>query len=546
MDLLQLVASAKHVERTPFWNDVAYLAQTAEEAIRDLRCSVWGVSATFDDVLGDTVNSADGKTVEQMVERYLQITGTDITGLRAGVTSPAIGLNKSTRQEHVSGTKEKQGRDGWEWYYTTKHLADWQVLALDGKIDEAYTGMVHFLGSNPDYNDNQRAHFRKRMATAFDEPTFQVIRGIWRELYSAIPLRENPELLVQLAAAAASKRRGWDKKSGEALETELKLDGVDVGVFEYLTGRNLEKEKIRAAQQAPAPVVHQTTQQTRPSRPVTGGIQADDIGAAVAAAERGETVRQTTPTTQTSRLAYTEPYILRNIRCIGSDGTAFEQYAELRVQSDVVRQQNGSHRSFTPYQAIAHFDHQQQFLPSMALSCNILVELFHNAIRKEQDGTYTTLDAHARQILDQYKDHGAGYGWHAQNTVVDWENGEVIHYPHDGHFPDNGGTINVNISRQLVTKQFNKRGFKNRTLTEAGQDRNMIPYLKDFTGLENPAELAEVAQYFGKTARVWISDSKETRAAWLGYNNIDNFNLGGNNHLNGSYAARGVASVSAP
>ncbi|MDO8643046.1 MAG: hypothetical protein Q7R76_05725 [Candidatus Woesearchaeota archaeon] len=543
MDLLRMVEAARHVTRTPFWNDVTYLAQTAEQSVRDLRCKLWDVSATFDDVLGDKINGTDGRVIERVVERYLQLTGTDITDLRAGVTSPAVGLNKSTRQEHISGTREKQGKDGWEWYYARKHMADWQILALDGKIDEAYTGMVHFLGSNPDYNDIQRAHFRKRMATASDDPFFKVIRGIWRELYAAMPIHEDPELLVQLAATAASKRRGWDKKHGEALETELKLDGVDIGVFEYLTGRNLEKEKTRTTQPAPTPVVHQTTQSSRPARTQTS-VNADDIGAAVDAAERGETVRQT----PNQARGYTQPYVLRNVQCVGSDGLVFEQYAELRVQSDVVRRQNNAHQQFTPYQAILHFKTERdQFLPSMALSCNILVALYHAAVRREEDGTYTTLDAHAKQILDQYKDHGAGYGWHAQNTVVDWKGKQVIHYPKDEDFPEHGDTAQINQEYQRNSKPFDKKGFEHCTLEEACKKPNMLGFLQDFTGLQNPLELIPIAQYFGKTARVWVSSEKETRAAWLGCNDVDDdFSLDADSYLYDSCAARGVASISAP
>ena len=235
--------------------------------------------------------------------------------------------------------------------------------------------------------------------------------------------------------------------------------------------------------------------------------------------------------------------MLRNVRCVGSDGRVFEQYAELSVQSDVVREQDGAHRSFTPYEAITYFENQQQFLPSMALSCNILVALFRAAVHKEKDGTYTTLDVHAKQILDQYRDYGPGCGLHAQNTVVDWEGKEIIHYPHDDDFPDNGGTARINQGRQRTPKSFNKEGFKTCTLEQVCHNNNMFAFLKDFICLENPAELVNVTRYFGKTALIWVSTENKTLAALLGHGNLGGvLYLHANNHLYDSGAARGVAS----
>ena len=179
----------------------------------------------------------------------------------------------------------------------------------------------------------------------------------------------------------------------------------------------------------------------------------------------------------------------------------------------------------------------------MALSCNILLALFKTAVRKEEDGSYTTLDGHAKQILDQYKNYGSGYGWQAQNTVVDWKGKKMVHYPKDTDFPDNGCTANINNARQRNPKYVNRKGFENCTLEQACQNQNMHAFLQDFTGLENPAELGDVARYFGKTARVWISTENQTRAAWLGCDDSNaavDLNAGG--RLSDSSAARVVAS----
>lgn len=268
-------------------------------------------------------------------------------------------------------------------------------------------------------------------------------------------------------------------------------------------------------------------------------------------AQAAET-QERSPALQPEPRVYTEPYVLRNIRCIGSDGNVFEEYAELRVQADVVRQ-GTSHRSFTPYQAIVHFESQQrgQFSPSMALSCNVLVALFRAAVRKNEDGTYTTIDAHAKQILDQYKDYGSGYGWHAQNTVVNWQNpgerrrtkSEIIHYPTKDDFPEHGGDQEINTQRPKITKEFDRKGFKDCMFEDACQKPNMLAYLQDFTGLQNPAELGWVATYYGRTAKVWISSENKTRAAWLGcYGINDDLILDAFSYLYYGDAARGVAS----
>ncbi len=265
---------------------------------------------------------------------------------------------------------------------------------------------------------------------------------------------------------------------------------------------------------------------------------------------------------------YTEPYVLRNIRCVGSDGNVFEEYAELRVNADVVRQgtaPNSPHRRFTPYQAIVHIESQQggQFVPSMALSCNILIALFRAAVRREAGGTYTTLDEHAKQILDQYRDYGSGYGRHAQNTFVRWLNpgffittkSEIIHYPTNDDFPRYGGTTKINTHRRKIIKKFDREELegeeyfilKEFTLEELCQKQGSTSFLQDFTGLQNPAELGDVEEYYGRTAQVRIAFKSGTQAAWLGCNDIGgDFSLSADVYLGDCLAARGVASVRAP
>ena len=228
--------------------------------------------------------------------------------------------------------------------------------------------------------------------------------------------------------------------------------------------------------------------------------------------------------------------IFQNITCVGADHKPFEQYDKLSVISDVVRG-NGTynnstvqkHEPFTPYQAISFFEQRTGlFLPSIALSCNLLVASYQNK-------NHAAFEA----LLQQYKDYGPGHGYHAQNTVINWGTKHIIHYPGDNDFPEHGGSNNINQSRSHKRFTFDSTGFSSTTLEDALKMPNFKTYIQNLTGLPDPSVLIDIAAYFGKTARVWVSSSNETRAAWFGCVS-DNLNLYGNYYLNYNSAARGV------
>ena len=246
---------------------------------------------------------------------------------------------------------------------------------------------------------------------------------------------------------------------------------------------------------------------------------------------------------------------LPNLSCVDTAGNVFEHHDVLEVRTDIYRQ-NGAQQNFTPYAAIVYSKKQGLFLPSMALSCNIAVALYQLAVRKENDGKYTILDQNAKKLLDQYKDKGNGTGWHAQNTVIDYNRQKIIHYPYDADFPTHGGTENINQSAPRTELPFEKikknsllrrnNVLRNMTLADGLQDPLVALFVKQLTGLATPATLVEIGEYFGQPAKVWFptnpvkaEDCNETRAAWFGCSSI-NFNLLGNNYLNGGSAARGV------
>src|SRR3989344_9342690 len=236
--------------------------------------------------------------------------------------------------------------------------------------------------------------------------------------------------------------------------------------------------------------------------------------------------------------------VLENLSCVDANGNIFEQYPELRVRKDIFRDQNRGQVNFTPYQAIVYSESKGLFLPSMALSCNIVATLFQRAVKLE-NGNYTTLDQNAKKVLDQYKDHGPGYGWQAQNTVIDYNGQNIIHYPRDADFPNHGGTNNINASNPKVELPFKKKAgvfpftnkkLENMTLEEGLNHPLVSTFVKQFTGLAGPSIFVEVGKYFQKPARVWfptspikIDDCTETRAAWLGCYSDDLYFFGNNN-----------------
>ena len=249
------------------------------------------------------------------------------------------------------------------------------------------------------------------------------------------------------------------------------------------------------------------------------------------------------PSTATSLADYIK---LENISCVDADGTVFEKYDTLYVRKDNERNADKSQKSFTPYQGAVYFEQQGVFLPSFALSCAILAQLYQHKS-----------DPDINTILMQYKDKRNQTGWHVQNTIINYKDGKVIHYPHDGDFPNSGGTNNINQASSarrenaFVKSQSQARRLRgsatvslgNCTLEEGLKNSVVSRFVKQLTGLENPAMLVEIGKYFQKPAYIWfpqnVQQCEETRAAWLGCN-VDGFDLDADDYLGNTYAARGV------
>ncbi len=229
---------------------------------------------------------------------------------------------------------------------------------------------------------------------------------------------------------------------------------------------------------------------------------------------------------------------LENISCVDADNHEFERYDTLYVKKDVEKDSAGKIQTFTPYEAIHHCE-SFGFLPSAALMANIHVAIYHAAVERQANGTYQTKNSEMEEMLRKLQDRGDGVGGHWTNTIVDWGAQQIKHYPLDGDFPNNGGTAQVNTGRS-VTKPFDRTNFANLELKAALKIPNYRQFVQNYSGLQNPEVLIEIAEYHGKNAQVWFSSSQEARAAWLGcFNDVD-FSLYADSYLYNTNAARGV------
>ncbi|NQU79374.1 hypothetical protein HQ545_06425 [Candidatus Woesearchaeota archaeon] len=231
--------------------------------------------------------------------------------------------------------------------------------------------------------------------------------------------------------------------------------------------------------------------------------------------------------------------VLEDIVCYGSDGKPFEQYDRIELAKDVVRSADkfydnaktvNRHVRFTPYEAISHFEKQKKglFLPSFALQCVVLVRLYENRN-----------DHEVERVLMQYKDYGAEYGWHNNNTVVNGEQGMIIHYPCDSDFLSQGGDDRVNEERKRIQSSFPRSMDCNRSnFEDALEDSVKLNYMKELTGLKNPQVLIDIASYYGMTSMLWPADNSICSVCLGGSHSFFNINVsaGRDNY----YAARGV------
>jgi hypothetical protein len=233
----------------------------------------------------------------------------------------------------------------------------------------------------------------------------------------------------------------------------------------------------------------------------------------------------------TSKVITLDNYLrLENISCTDADGNVFEHYPVIYARKDIYRKGDNSPQFFTPYDAVKHAAANGDFHPSFALSCNILASLYSQRDNPEIDA-----------VLKQYLDKGNGTGYHGQNTIIDWGNQKIIHYPQDSDFKSSGGTDKINSGHKKTVLGFDQTGFSDTTLESALTIPNYRAYVQNLTGLRDPVILCQIGTYFDKPARVWVSSQNEMRASWLGcLNGLDLVSYYG---LYNNGAVRGVRKI---
>ena len=219
--------------------------------------------------------------------------------------------------------------------------------------------------------------------------------------------------------------------------------------------------------------------------------------------------------------------MLENITCTGAGGNIFEKYDKIYVKKDIEKDAEGNELDFTSYDAVVHLEEKRLLLPSFALTCNILKELYQN--RSNPD---------IKKVLQQCVEQ-----WHAQKTIIDFNTEQIIHYPTTQDYDE---TLKaVNAGRTKTTLNFKKATLQDELLESALQKTAEKRYVQQLTGLQNPRILVEIGKYFGEPTKLWFPWSGQNgecftgkRVAWLGCGSY--FYLYANGNFYGTYAARGV------
>ncbi|MBN2459755.1 hypothetical protein JXB28_05715 [Candidatus Woesearchaeota archaeon] len=237
-------------------------------------------------------------------------------------------------------------------------------------------------------------------------------------------------------------------------------------------------------------------------------------------------------------------FLLPEIACFDEYLNYNEKYERLMVKKDVERDPKNpdmsrNRISMDTAGGINHFAGQGNgmFLPSLALTCNILEALYDRRSNPE-----------ARKILMQYKDTGFGQGWHMQNTIVNWETRTIIHYPQKSDFaPCYSTSPDINSGRPTERYKINYSKIDNEPLEKAleqwGTRRGYDNFIQSLMGLSYPHVLVDIGKYFGKETQIYVlrnqAGIKVPRAVMIGCDE-DSFKIEIGMRIGSSCSARGV------
>lgn len=222
---------------------------------------------------------------------------------------------------------------------------------------------------------------------------------------------------------------------------------------------------------------------------------------------------------------------LNNISCTDANGNLIEIYDKIFIKTYLAT------KDFTIYGAASFFERQKGdiFLPSCALTCNILARLYELRHYEEMN-----------HLLLQYKDHGLNDGWHVQNTIVNWKEHRITHYPLISKIHKSTKICFVNNIRKTTIIDISIAKFDDGPLEVLLRRNNyrFEEFIKNLAGLEDPEILVSIGEYFNKPTRIWFPKNplkeEQQSAAWIGCRH-DNFDIFLYSNANFSGPARGVS-----
>ena len=192
--------------------------------------------------------------------------------------------------------------------------------------------------------------------------------------------------------------------------------------------------------------------------------------------------------------------VLENLQCFDAEGRITESYPQVFVRKSVEKE-GGKILVRTPSDCVAYCSEHGLILPSFALTFAIVQRLFESKS-----------DPACLEVLMQYKNKGDGNGWHTTNTIVNWKNRRIIHYPRElGH-----------STLSQVEHSFEVKDFGNFKLSQALKNNQFRNYLINLTGLRTPESLLELGNLFKKSVMAWVPNNPKeanyTSGAWFGCN----------------------------
>ncbi len=119
-----------------------------------------------------------------------------------------------------------------------------------------------------------------------------------------------------------------------------------------------------------------------------------------------------------------------------------------------------------------------------------------------------------KMVLDQYKpEKGETQRFFIQNTVVDWDNSRIHHYPMQQHY-DFKKAINLNAPRSLP-REFSVHDFTEQPFDISLTQANTRRFLESLTGISPIADLHHLPHYFGLPSKLFLPRKKEGLTAVL-------------------------------